>query len=179
MHNITAVILAGGKSTRMKQDKALVKINKKTLLQHQIELLKPIFSKILISANINYNYNYPIINDTHTNIGPIGGIYSILQKTSTSKAFIIAVDMPFITSKIINTLIDNSKNYDITTPIINGKLEPTCAIYTQNCISKIEQQITSKNYKLLDLIDKCNTNYIKFETDNLKHFKNLNTPNDL
>ena len=179
MNNITAVILAGGKSTRMKQDKALVKINNKTLLNHQIDSLSPIFNKIIISANTNYNCDYRIIKDIDKDKGPIGGIYSILQNINTEKAFIIAVDMPYITEGIITKLIDNSNGFDITIPIISNKTEPTCAIYSKECISVIKKQLMFNNYKLTDFIAKCKTNYVSFTENDLDYFKNLNYPEDL
>ena len=179
MNNITAVILAGGKSTRMKQDKALVELNGKTLLNHQIDNLSPIFKEIIISANTNYNCDYKIINDIEKDKGPIGGIYSILQNINTEKAFIIAVDMPYITEDIITKLIDNSNKFDITIPIINNRIEPTCAIYSKECISVIKKQLTLNNYKLADFIAKCKTNYTEFNTVFFKKFRNLNTPDDL
>jgi len=179
MHNITAVILAGGKSTRMKQDKALVKLNNKTLLNHQIDTLSPIFNEIIISANINYNCDYKIINDINKNKGPIGGIYSVLQNIKTEKVFIIAVDMPYITQDIINKLINNCNNYDITIPKINNRIEPTCAIYSKKCISVIKKQLTLNNYKLTNFISICKTNYVSFTENDLNYFKNLNYPEDL
>ena len=179
MNNITAVILAGGKSTRMKQDKALVKINNISLLDHQIALLSPIFDSIIISSNIEYNKKNIFIKDIYIDKGPIGGIYSILQNIKTVKAFVIAVDMPFVSQEIIYSLIENSKNFDITIPIINNKIEPTCAIYSKSSIKIIEKQIRDNNYRLTDFIKKSKTNYIKFNTDFLKNFRNLNTPNDI
>lgn len=179
MNNITAVILAGGKSTRMKQDKALVKINDKTLLSHQIDKLSPIFDKIIISANTNYNCNLRIINDIDRDKGPIGGIYTVLQNINTEKAFIIAVDMPFVNEVIIKKLIDNSFYFDITIPIIDGKTEPTCAVYSKNCINTIKKQLADNNYRLTDFISISKTNYINFTKNNLDCFKNLNSPEDL
>jgi len=179
MNNITAVILAGGKSTRMKQDKALVKINDISLLDHQIALLSPIFENILISSNIEYSNEINFIKDIYKDKGPIGGIYSILQNIKADKAFVIAVDMPFVSQEIIYTLIENNKNFDITIPIINNEIEPTCAIYSKNCIKTIEKQIKNNNNRLSDFIKNCKTNYTEFNTGFLKNFINLNTPNDI
>jgi len=179
MNNITAVILAGGKSTRMKQDKALVKIDDTTLLDKQINLLSNIFDNIIISSNIEYKTGFDYIKDIYKDKGPISGIYSILQNIETDKAFIIAVDMPFVSEDIINKLIDNCSDFDITIPIINNNIEPTCAIYSKNCIKIIEKQIQNNNNRLSYFIKKCNTNYIEFNTKFLVNFKNLNTPDDL
>jgi len=179
MNNITAVILSGGKSIRMKQDKALVKINDKTLLNHQIDKLSPIFDEVIISANTSYNCNLKIINDIDRDKGPIGGIYTTLQNINTEKAFIIAVDMPFVTENIIKKLIDNSNDFDITIPIIDEKTEPTCAIYSKSCISTIKKQLAENNYRLTDFIAICKTNYVSFSLNDLDYFKNLNYPEDI
>ncbi len=178
-NNITAVILAGGKSLRMGTDKAFVKFNNTTLIQNQVEFLSSIFKNVIISANAKYLENIKVIADIHKNIGPIGGIYSILKNVESEKIFILSVDTPFVSKFIVDTLIDNSKDFDISIPIINNKIEPTCAIYSKNCTTKIEEQITNKNYKLTNFITNCKTNYVHFNDDYLKFFLNINKPEDL
>jgi len=185
MENITGVVLAGGKSRRMKTDKALIKFNDKTLIEHQLDLLKPIFNSVLISANTdNYSFtDVSIIKDEQTDLGPIGGISSILKNVETEYIFVISVDTPMITPELINHLISQKENHDIVMPVFKGKYEPTCAVYNQNCIKIIEKQILAKNYKLINFIEKSKTKFIEidenseFYKENL--FVNLNKPEDL
>jgi molybdopterin-guanine dinucleotide biosynthesis protein A len=185
MEDITAVILAGGKSRRMKTDKALIKFNDRTLLENQIDLLNPIFNKIIISANSqNYSFaNLQIINDEQSDLGPIGGILSVLKKVKTDYVFIISVDMPLITTGLIKHLISKKANYDIVLPVFNDKYEPTCAVYSRNCINTIEEQIFAKDYKLKNFIEKSNTNFVEINENsefyNKDLFVNLNSPKDL
>jgi len=185
MEDITAVILAGGKSRRMKTDKALIKFNDKTLLENQIDLLNPIFNKIIISANSQkYSFaNLQIINDEQSDLGPIGGILSVLKRVKTDYVFIISVDMPLITTDLIKHLISKKANYDIVLPVFNDKYEPTCAVYSRNCINTIEKQILANDYKLKNFIEKSNTNVVKINENlefyNKNLFVNLNSPKDL
>ena len=185
MEDITAVILAGGKSRRMKTDKALIKFNDKTLLENQIDLLNPIFNKIIISANSQkYSFaNLQIINDEQSDLGPIGGILSVLKRVKTDYVFIISVDMPLITTDLIKHLISKKANYDIVLPVFNDKYEPTCAVYSRNCINTIEKQILANDYKLKNFIEKSNTNFVEINENlefyNKNLFVNLNSPKDL
>ena len=183
--NITGVVLAGGKSSRMKTDKALIKYQNITLLEHQINLLKTVFDKVIISANTQ-EYSFTgtaIINDDEKSKGPIGGILSALKNTETEYIFILSVDMPFINKDLIQELIKDVSTYDIAIPVYNGKYEPTCAVYSKKCISIIETQIRSKNNKLIDFINICNAKFIDINSNSElysdKIFTNLNTPEEL
>ena len=185
MANITAVILAGGKSQRMKTDKALIQFNGRTLLENQVDLLSSVFDTVFISANTkDYSFvDKPIIEDEFKDIGPIGGIFSVLRNIETEFAFVLSVDIPMINKELILFLISENENADIVMPVFNGKYEPTCAIYSKNCIDVIENQIQKKDYKLLNFINRMNTKfvdineYLPFYSRNL--FANLNTPKDL
>ena len=185
MDNFTGVVLAGGKSRRMKTDKALINFKNTSLIEHQIKLLQSIFNKVIISAN-NQKYSFVgvnIIKDDIDSKGPIGGILSALKNSTTDYIFVLSVDLPFMSKEFIESMINNYQNFDITIPVNNGKYEPTCAIYNKTCIPIIEQQIRIKNNKLVDFINLCNTNFIKISTYSSlysdKLFLNLNTPDQL
>ncbi len=185
MENITGLVLAGGLSQRMKTDKALIKFKGKTLLENQLDLLKPIFNSVLISANTNnYSFtNVEIIKDEQANIGPIGGIRSVLKNVETDYIFAISVDMPMITAELIKYLISQKENYDIVMPIFNGKYEPTCAVYSKKCIKIIDEQILAKDFKLGNLIKKSHTKIVEITKKSSLYkeqlFINLNNPENL
>ena len=185
--NIPCVILAGGRSSRMGTDKSFVNIqDEKTMLSVQTEKLKSISNNIWISANdeIYKSFGFPVISDIYNNIGPLGGIYSILKAIPDFSAFFISVDLPFVTKKLIIKLLDKIDEADIILPVHNENLEPTCAIYSKNCLSEIEKMVNNEDYKLMNLINNKN---IKVKTidvsDELNRFsylfKNINTPQDL
>jgi molybdopterin-guanine dinucleotide biosynthesis protein A len=184
-NQITGVVLAGGKSQRMKTDKALVMYKNKTLLENQVNLLSSIFSKIVISANTNeYSFlNKKIVKDKINSKGPIGGVLSILKEINTDYIFVLSVDMPFVKKEFIEFLIRQIDDEDIVIPIHNANFEPTCAIYSKNCISNIESQIAKSENKLKNLFNICNTKFIDVSDNTLfdinKIFTNLNYQKDL
>jgi molybdopterin-guanine dinucleotide biosynthesis protein A len=181
---ITGIILAGGKSTRMGTDKALIQIAGKTLLERVIEVCRPICSEIIISSN-NPEHDksgYQIIPDEIHNCGPIGGIYSCLKKSETNWNFIVSVDTPFVTSDFIQFLAGQTENCDVVVPVHSGEKEPLIALYNKNCLREVQKQIEHREYKMHHLIAKLNARYVDtFEwvgkTPLL--FKNLNRPDDL
>ena len=185
MKNITGVVLAGGKSQRMKTDKALIMFNKKTLLENQVDLLSSVFDNVVISANTQeYSFvNKQIVEDVRSNIGPIGGLLSVLKKVETEYIFALSVDIPLVSKDLILYLMSKLETNDIVIPVFKGKYEPTCAVYSKSCIEIIENQIQNKDYRLINFIEKMNTKFVKideeksFYSENL--FTNLNTIKDL
>jgi molybdopterin-guanine dinucleotide biosynthesis protein A len=181
---ITGIILAGGKSTRMGTDKALIQIEGKTLIERIIEVCQPICSEILISSN-NLEHEksgFQIITDEIQNCGPIGGIFSCLKKSVTNWNFIVSVDTPFVTNDFVQFLAGQTENCDVVVPVHSGEKEPLIALYNRSCLREIQNQIEHREYKMHHLIAKLNTCYVDAsewigKTPLL--FKNLNRPDDL
>lgn len=181
---ITAIILAGGKSTRMGTDKALIKIEDKSLLEKAIDICDPVCSSILISSNnpAHGKFGYPVVADEIKDCGPIGGIYSCLKKSVTEWNFIISVDTPFVTSDFILFLTTQTGNFDAVVPVHFSDKEPLIALYNKNCLPVIEKQISMQQFKIHHLINQINTNYLnagEWVENNAHFFSNLNRPEDL
>ena len=181
---ITAIILAGGKSTRMGTDKALIEINDKSLLENAIDLCKPISSSILISSNFEEHkkYSYEVIPDEIPDCGPIGGIYSCLKETETEWNFVLSVDSPFVELEFIRNLISEIDNTNAIVPIHSRGKEPLIALYHKNSLSEIEKRIKSGNYKMYDLVDTLSTKFVDSKKWLEKYpnlFHNINRPEDL
>lgn len=181
---LTAIILAGGKSTRMGTDKALIKIGDKSLLETAINICKPVCNSIVISSN-NQEHGkcgYPVIADEIRDCGPIGGILSCLRKSETDWNFVISVDTPFVTSDFILFLTTQTENYDAVVPVHFSNKEPLIALYNKNCLPVIEKQISTHQFKIHHLINLINTNFLnvgKWVENNAHFFSNLNRPEDL
>lgn len=150
---MTAIILAGGKSSRMGRNKAFLKFKDKTFLECQIELLKEIFDEIIISANSPKEYeifNIPVIEDAYYDKGPLGGIYTGLVNSKSFYTFFLACDMPFIEKPLIKSLQNFTNGYDVIVPQNSNQLEPLHAFYSKNCITPIKNQIDTNNLKIID-----------------------------
>ena len=189
--DIGALILMGGKNSRMNGNvKGLLKIKNSTFLEKIQETLND-FSSIYLSINDKFSkeqkqnfekMGFKIIEDIYKEIGPLGGIYSSLLNCKEEYLFITACDMPFITKNSIEVLCNKvDENVDgVVFYDKNNKLYPLGAIYSKNVLPIIEEMISKKYYKLSYLIEK--SNFVKVnieETDiNLKVLSNINTPQE-
>jgi molybdopterin-guanine dinucleotide biosynthesis protein A len=180
MMNITGVIMAGGKSSRMGKDKGLLLFRGNPLVQYAIDLLKPFCSGLFIStANEAYaQFGIPLVKDDIPDCGPMGGIYSALKASNTNYIFVLACDMPFVSSITIQTLLNEVANCECVIPNVNGKLEPLCAIYSKSMIPLLKEKLEKSELALYQLIADSNSKMVYFDTD-LHVFNNCNTPNEL
>jgi len=108
----TAVILAGGKSSRMGFDKQFLEINKKRLLDTQIHKLRKEFEEIIVVSNKTTQYidvNYKIVCDEIKEIGPLGGIHVGLKNSTSKYTYITACDMPIISNDYIRFMKEKIK----------------------------------------------------------------------
>ncbi len=141
---ITAIIMAGGKSSRMGQDKAFLKIGALTIVEYQLRRLSPLFDEILISTNSPEKFAYlglKTVQDVSPGRGPLVGIYSSLLKAANPYLFAIACDMPFVNPELINYMKELCKDYDIVVPETEQGLEPLHAIYSKTCLLVMEKYI--------------------------------------
>ena len=186
--DIGALILMGGKNSRMNGNvKGLLKIKNSTFLEKIQETLND-FSSIYLSINDKFskeqkqnfeNMGFKIIEDIYKEIGPLGGIYSSLLNCKEEYLFITACDMPFITKNSIEVLCNKvDKNTDgVVFYDKNNKLYPLGAIYSKNVLPIIEEMIEKKYYKLSYLVEKSNFVKINIEKTDipLKVLSNINT----
>ena len=183
MHkHITVIILAGGKSSRMKQDKGLVMLNGKMMIEYILDKAKLISDNIIIIANNNqYNqFGFPCYADIIKELGPMGGIYTGLANSTTKKNLVLSCDAPFINAKVLTELISLSDDEDVLVATHNAKTEPLCAIYDSNCKDYFRQWIENGELKMMDALQKLNTVKVNFTENEMQDsFANINTPEEL
>lgn len=185
----TAVILAGGKSSRMGFDKRLITIENKLLIEILVDSLKDIFSNIIIVSNdktIEFAPEIMIVEDTYKNIGPLGGIHAGLLHSSSDYSYFIACDMPYINKEYINYMKGKLHITSTDGLITRYKehLEPFNSFYAKSFINKIEKHITNGEKSIYSLINKSDVIYIEEKvareySPNWKMFYNINTVEDL
>ena len=178
--SITGIILAGGKSSRMGSDKAMLTYNGKKLIEYSIGLMKLVCNTVIISAsNANYlAFNLPMVSDNYSNIGPLAGLEASLRHSETRINLIAPCDNPFLNVEFLNTILNNSENYDAVIPISNdGKTEPLTGYYSREILPVIVQQIEKGDYKVQNLLKIIHTKYVLVTDKTL--INNINTPNDL
>ena len=180
MIQIPCVIFAGGKSSRMGEDKSLLPFHGyNTLTQYQYNRLKKIFKNVYISCkNKNkFDFKAPFIEDIKTKdiFAPTVGFVSIFEVLDDDSFFAISVDSPFIDENIIKKLIlsDDQKN-DATIAKTSFGIEPMCGIYHKSIQNSFKKMLKEDNYKLGYLLKNANATFVDFT--NNKNFLNINYP---
>ncbi|WP_418792053.1 molybdenum cofactor guanylyltransferase [Phosphitispora sp. TUW77] len=186
MLEATAVVLAGGKSTRMGRDKALIRVTENRMLEGVVKVLAPEFPEIIISSNAS-SHNIPgtrIIPDTVFGQGPLGGIYTCLKDSGHQVNFVVACDMPFIESRLAVHLVSLAPGYDAVIPRMGGHYQPLFAVYTKKCLPAIETSLNNGRNRIVSFYSKINSRFVG--PDEIRQFGdldmmffNVNTPGDL
>jgi molybdopterin-guanine dinucleotide biosynthesis protein A len=182
MLNIPCVIFAGGKSSRMGEDKSLLPFSSfKTLTEYQLSRLSKIFQTVYISTKEKNKFNFDarFIEDVKTDniFAPTAGFVAIFQQIKDDRFFALSVDSPFINEDIINTILEaDSANVDATIAKTEFGTHPMCGIYHRSLKTEFEDMLKNDNHKLGFLLKNSNTQYINFEDE--KPFLNLNHPHE-
>lgn len=176
---ITAIVLAGGKSSRMGTDKSLMLLNGKPIISHVIEAIRPLCSKVVISSNKQvYDFTgCEVWPDLYPVQAPMIGIYSCLERSSTDLNIVVSCDVPFVETALFSHLISNMEGSDIVVPVHDGYLEPLCAIYKKKVASGLQQYIDRQNYRLFEFIENASHKRLEINASlfSPRIFMNLNT----
>ena len=176
----TAIILAGGESLRMGEDKYLLPVDGVPLIQHIINQLEGHFDELIIGANNPERFAFTglrVVPDLEKDKGPLMGIYSCLKASSNDVNFITACDIPEMNTTLIHNMINLSSGYDIVVPLSeSGNYEPLYAIYKKDLCSKAEQLLSNNNRRIIDLIKGAKVKTIDFK--DCGWYQNLNVKED-
>ena len=135
--DITGIILSGGKSTRMGENKSLMKIGKQTIIEYVKDLMQSLFSKVILITNDPDEYTFlklEMYKDIYFRMGPLAGIHSGLTHSSTDNNFIISCDIPLMTQEMIKYLLDYKTNKPITIAKADGFIQQLCGAYNKSCL---------------------------------------------
>lgn len=189
---VTGVILAGGKSRRMGQNKAFLRLGNDTLIGHVIQGIQSITDELLLITNNPDEYAHLDIvmhNDIIQNVGTLGGIHSGLTHASHDTIICVGCDSPFLKPNLLNYLVSKLENHDAVMPSsektdnTNKILQTLCAVYSKRCIAIIEEMLKQCELRVHALQDRANVLDIPTETWKLfdpdgVSFFNVNTPED-
>ena len=180
MNNSILIIMAGGKSSRMKRDKALLPFGGyNSLAEYQYRKFKPFFSTVYISAKNNkFDFSVALIDDIYTDSSPLIALISIFEiLKETDEVFILSVDAPYINLGVFQTLKEEAKKESsvIVADSKNG-IEPLCAIYRRKVLPFAKEMLKENKHRLQTLLEGVATQKVFFE--DIKLFTNMNYPTD-
>ena len=179
--NATAVVLAGGKSSRMGEDKSLLVVDNLPLIEKIVHQLTGHFQEIVIGANDLEKYrflNLPVVPDLEKGKGPLMGIYSTLLQSKHDINFVMACDIPDLNMGYIKELMRQARCHEIVVPTwSDGKFEPLFAVYNKSILDKAKKLLDNGRRKINLLFDSADVKYLPMP-DDIDWFRNLNTRED-
>lgn len=186
-YDISGVILAGGRSSRLGVNKAFIEIEGKKIIKIQIDLLNNFCKElIVVSKNTSLYSDLPCrtVKDIVDYLSPLSGIYTGLKSSKFNSIFVVACDMPFLNSKLIEYQLGFADGYDVVVPQHEGDYEALHALYSKNCIPLIEEMFKNSNFRIYDFysfvrVKIVNDAEIKKHDPEMISFENINTKDDL
>ncbi len=180
------MVLAGGRSSRMGRDKALIERGGRTLIANAVELLRPHVDELLIIGDPDrYAHVGPlVIADDRPGMGPLGGIVTALRYAWNDHLIILACDMPDVTGALIGHLKRlHDEAHDAVVPQCDGHLQPLVAMYHRRCRKVFAERLEREQLKMSDAIEAVRTRYVQVcpgeEGWPEGMFRNINAPGDL
>jgi len=180
--NITGIILAGGKSSRMGTNKALLQYRGLPFIQHIINTMKPLVDHIIIVGKPKEysDLNFRCVDDIIPDSGPVAGIHAGLENSTTQYNLVLSCDIPLISEKILKELIDNiDENKDVVMIESNEQPHPLIAVYQKHCKDLFDDLLTVGKNRLLSALDQLNVKTISLSDPNAPYVTNINDPSTL
>ena len=181
----SAVILAGGKSTRMGFDKQRVLIGGMLMVHYIARQLESVFEEIVIVSNTPELYaksKYKLVTDVFKDKGPLSGIHAGLKHCKSDYVYFVAGDMPVINTAYIGYMKSRVDQQDVFGCVteVRGYMEPFNAFYSKSSAEIIETSIKKDHLKISRLVQEQKHLLIKEEqarhyAPDLAMFMNLNT----
>ncbi|UCE63637.1 MAG: molybdenum cofactor guanylyltransferase [Nitrospirota bacterium] len=188
--HISGVLLAGGKSRRMGQDKRHLMISGKSLFNHALHVLESVFSEIIIVvdtiSSVVSEINHRVVTDLIPDKGSAGGLFTGLTYSPNPQVFAVACDMPFLNPAVIKKICDMSDSTDVTMVKLSNGLHPMHSVYSKGCLPVLRRMIEADQLRLQDLLlqKELETKILGPEVvqdidPQFKSFLNVNTPADV
>jgi molybdopterin-guanine dinucleotide biosynthesis protein A len=184
---LTAFVLAGGKSTRMGSDKAFIEYAGGTLLARALDLAHSIADAVQIVGNQEKFARFGnTVEDRFRDHGPLGGIHAALRASRTEYNLMLAIDMPFVSAELLQylSLQAQATQAIVTVPRVGGRFQPLCAVYRRGFARFAEEALRERRNKIGLLLESAETRVIGEEElqragFSTGLFRNLNTPEEL
>ena len=186
IRNMSAAILAGGKSRRMGRNKALLPFRGRPLVARVHETLQPLFEDIFLVTNDPGLFDFvpcPKIPDRVPGKGPISGVDAALRFSRYPYVLVVGCDTPFLSPSLLELLAGKTQDADLVIPCGPRGPEPLCAVYGKGCLPLIEESLRKGDFSLMALVGRLRTREIPAEEvtevdPGFRSFMNINTPDD-
>ena len=188
---VTGIVLAGGMSRRLGRDKALEPVGGEPLLRRVIGRLSEVSQETVVvvadaerATGLLLPDSAGVVVDVYPGKGSLGGIFSGLSASGLDWGIVVACDMPFLNVDLLRHMLSLRKGCDAVVPVVDGRPEPTHAVYYRGCLSSIESRLQADDLKITRFFDEVRVRYVTqeeiagFDPEYLSFF-NVNTQEDL
>jgi molybdopterin-guanine dinucleotide biosynthesis protein A len=183
-----AAILAGGRATRLGGiAKGLIEFDGRTILDAQLDVLRPLFDEVFVVANDPEPYRrfgLPIVGDRILGCGPLGGLHAALCACRAPHLFLCACDMPALSGEAVRLVAGAGPEFEVVVPVVGGRPEPLHARYARAALPAIERALEMCRFKMSDCF--ADLRVLEIPEDALRRIdpdlsflENLNVPEDL
>ncbi len=189
--DLTAIVLAGGLSRRLGRNKALEPVGGEVLVNRVLRRVGEVADEtLLVVANLDQADALPlppstsIVTDAYPDSGSLGGIYTGLRAASSGWGLVVACDMPFLNVALLQRMIELRPGFDVIVPELDGRPEPTHALYAKACLDNIRPRLEAGQFKIAGFFEDVRVRtvsqveVVEYDPDRLSFF-NVNTQADL
>ena len=183
---LAGIVLAGGLSSRMGRDKAMLPWGDSDLLHTVLDRLAPVCSELIVISNVPRviaRQGVRVVADQYPQCGPLAGMHAGLLAAEAEYSFITACDMPFLNTAVIAFIAAVAAGYHAAIPFIDGYYNPLHAVYHRHCLTWIEALLVAGDYRVLDFYPNISLRQVselelRQLDPELKTLCNINTPAD-
>jgi molybdopterin-guanine dinucleotide biosynthesis protein A len=183
---VTGVILAGGRSSRMGSNKALLPYRGGRFIESIYQTLSGLFSDVLLVTNTPEQYDFlpcHTVADRYPDMGALAGLHAGLLHSSSPQIFAVACDMPCLNETLIRGLLARRHLADVVIPESANGLEPLHAVYGKNCLPSMEQSLDANKRRIVSFFPRVRvhtfaSHHVATIDGDYSSFSNINTPAD-
>lgn len=184
---LTVAIMAGGKSSRMGQDKSFVLFAGQPLIERVLDRVQGLGDEVILSTNKPDEYAHlglPMFGDEIRECGPLGGIYTAVYHARHPHTLVVACDMPWLNPDLLRYMVDLRETADVVVPRWDKYPEPLHALYSKACLPPIKEKLDAGQLKITGFFGQVAVRFVeRGEIErwdgNGRSFTNVNTPEDL
>lgn len=184
---VSGIVLAGGASARLGQDKALVELAGLPLVERVVDVLRSLVCEILLVTPSPERLAWlglPTVNDVYPGIGTLGGLHAGLSAIGSPYGLVVGCDMPFLNRELLAYMISQAEDAQVIIPRVGRFYEPLHALYARSVLPILEQRILAGQRRIRQACAGLRTRYIledeiaRYDPGH-RSFFNVNTPEDL
>ena len=183
---VTGVLLAGGNSSRMGRNKALMPLAGHRLVDRVLAVLRGLFDDLLMVTNspdLYADLGLRMVSDLVAGKGALGGIHSAIHHIATPHCLVVACDMPFLNADVLRYLVEQRSGYDVVVPSVHGRPQPLHAVYGKACLQPIARRLETDRLNVVSFFPDVRVREVTAEElagfdPEGRSFRNLNTPEE-